>query len=266
MKKWILLILCFLTAGCSTKQSTPDSEIKKRFKTEGYKTVYHRDRIKDIDILSFESKDMEIFYNSKRVMGVIQGDAFYSPTTNKGYMDGLSSCIYNFHKQEYEKYCTNEEITVLKKLKKNYKNTLKKLDLTEKEFYFFAKQSLHAYLNEVASLSDGEKLERLDFKKRKGVYNLHFDTDEDEMMIPDSLRIDLKKKKMYFDYSYGIITLDWNNPIIINETRTDGTVCIYDYTNKVWMQYCDGAVNESKFKDYYDFFQEFKDEYQLSFQ
>ena len=267
MKKWIpLLILCLLTVGCSTKRSAPDLQIQKRFKTEGFRTVYHRDRIKDIDILSFESKEIEIFYNSKRVMGAIQGDAFYSPTTNKGYTGGLSDCIYSFHKQEYEKYCTNEEISALKKLKKSYKNTLKELELTEKEFYSFAKQSLSTYLNEVASLSDGEKLERLDFKKRKGVYSLHFDTDEDEMLIPDTLRIDLKHKKMYFDYSYGIITLNWNTPIIFNETRTDGTICIYDYTNKAWMQSCDGAVYESKFQDYYDFFLEFKEEYQLSFQ
>lgn len=268
MKKWIpLLILCLLTAGCSTKRSAPDPQIQKRFKTEGFRTVYHRNSGEDIDIISFVSKDIELFYNSKRVMGAIQGDAFYSPTTNKGYTGGLSDCIYSFHKQEYEKYCTNEEISALKKLKKSHKSTLKKLELTEKEFYSFAKQSLSTYLNEVASLSDGEKLERIGFKKTKGIYSAHFEApDINVIQLPDTLRIDLKHKKMYFDYDYGVVTIEWPNPILFRETRTDGTVCIYDYTNDDWVQYCNDIHDEDKFKNYYAFFQEFKKEYRLSFQ
>lgn len=267
MKKLIiLLILCFLTAGCSSENTSTDSEIKQRFKAEGFKMVYHRDRENDIDILSFASKDMELFYNSNRVMGVIKGDGFYSPTTNKGYVNGLSGCIYSFHKQASTNYCADEDLTALKKLKKQYKNTLKKLNLTEKEFYTFAKHELRAYLDKVAAMTNEQKLERIGFKKTKGEYQMRFesDDDEDEALIPDRLRINLKQKQMYFEYDYGIVTLEWANHTIVNETRTDGTVCVYDITKKAWLKTCDDAVYESKFYDYYDFFRQFQEEYQLS--
>lgn len=266
MKKIIiLLILCFLTAGCASNNTMAYPEIKRKFKAEGFKMVYHRDREKDIDILSFESENMELFYNSKRVMGVIKGNMLYSPSTNKGYANGLSGCIYNFRKQETGNFCYDHDLAALKKLKKQYKNTLKKLNLTEKQFYMFAKHELRAYLDKVASLTDEQKLERIGFKRSKDEYQIHFETDnEDESPIPNTMSINLKKKQMDFKYESSVITLEWANQIIVKETYTDGTVCAYDITNKTWLEPCDEIDNENKFYEYYDFFQKFQKEYQLS--
>ena len=265
MRKIIIFMMsgALLLMGCSSNASTYDPDIQKRFEKEGFKMKYRKDNDQNIDIISFESDDIEIFYNSTDTVGAFHGESFYSPTSNSGFYGGKYACIYDFDEKEAYS-CDAGESESIQNLQTLFNKTLENLDISVEQFRQFAKKRMSSYLAEVTAMTNEEKLERLDFKLINHEYVLEFEEIPYDELTPKTLKIDLEKKKMYLIYNESTAVIEWKDAHIVSEEMKDGSVCSYNVNSmKYGEESCSSKQNLRLF-DFYDFFNEFQEMYDIS--